>query len=111
MADDAPKKSKWKLVVASIILVIGAISYGLFQMEFVQKKFYDKIADVAGADRTVIHYSKMTGKVLWEGSDKDTRLSFNEAGAPSFWFGTKNQKVTLSPVADWRMIDNIKGAN
>lgn len=82
---------KVKLYIA--LAAIAVIAYGLFQMEFVQKKVFDIKADITGSDRIVTFYAKMTGEKVKSFQDKDTRYTKEQDGSLTVWLGSTKIKV------------------
>ena len=85
--------TKFKVYFALTILTLLAITYGLLQLEFVQKKLFDIKADAIGSSRTVTFYSPLTGEKVSSYSDKDIRYETKPTGAISVWLGSQSRKV------------------
>lgn len=93
-----------KKFLAVAVVVIGALTYGALQLEFVQKFLFDKKADFLGTDRTVTFYAKMTGEKVASFSDRDTRINLENNRVLSVWQGQKKRKIMSN--MDFIIIDN-----
>lgn len=84
--------TKFKIYFTLFIAVIALISYGLLNMEFVQKKVFDIKADISGSERTITFYTTVSNEKVTQFSDKDMRFEYTN-GVVSVWLGSKNKKV------------------
>lgn len=76
------------------IAILAVLSVLIFSgCESMQKKVYDKKADMIGTDRTITFYS-WDGKPIKSFSDKSMRFETSVDGKTvSIWLGDENKKV------------------
>lgn len=84
---------KAKIVAAFSFVVVAILSYGVLQIESVQKKVHDKKADILGTDRTIVFYSQLSNEKVKSFTDKEMRVDLEKQGEISVWLGTQKKKV------------------